>query len=423
MSNIGNQKILINGMNCLVIPTKKSNIVSVGMFIKAGTKYETKENNGIAHFLEHMLFQGTRKRSKEKIATDLDNVGANYNASTSYEFTFYNIQGKINNLNLFNDIIIDIYYNSIFKKSDIEREKKVVLEEMRMYNDDPKSVLDEILHEKLYKGTSLELPIIGTEKNIMKFSKKDLDDFKNTFYRDDDSVLVFIGDINPTKLFSNLDKILKKYVKNTPSTCIQQQFIIAKQKIPYLYINYCDMNQTLVKISFRTFGRNHPYSSIIGFLEEVLSSGSSSRLFSLLRNKLAATYFNFVNHDQFKDFGNFTITLGVYHKKVYEVIAAVLKELIKLKKTLISIKEVKKIINIRETNDLINMESSIQDSLIGYGIEELFSDEISYKIDNFTAKDIQNVCKNLFIPENLNIFIMGKFDQKKKLINYLENFN
>ena len=141
------------------------------MFIKAGTKYETKDNNGIAHFLEHMLFQGTRKRSKEKIANDLDNVGANYNASTSYEFTFYNIQGKINDLNLFIDVVIDIYYNSILKKSDIEREKKVVLEEMRMYNDDPKSVLDEILHEKLYKGTSLEFPIIGTEENIKNLVK------------------------------------------------------------------------------------------------------------------------------------------------------------------------------------------------------------------------------------------------------------
>lgn len=143
-----------------------------------------------------------------------------------------------------------------------------------MYNDDPKSVLEDIFHEKMYKGTSLALPILGTENNVRNFSKTDITDFRQKFYNDDNSVLVIIGDINPKKMSLELEKLFNKYSIKKDNQNIQQQFVIKKQQRPYLFINYeTKMKQTLVKIAFRTFGRNYPYSSVLQLLEEILSSG------------------------------------------------------------------------------------------------------------------------------------------------------
>lgn len=412
-----------NGMRIVVVPANESVLVSVGMFVKAGVKYENKNDNGISHFLEHMMFQGTMKRSGIKIASDLDKVGASYNASTSYEFTFYDIIGQQKDLNLFLEIIIDIFYNSTLKKKDIEREKKIVLEEMRMYNDDNKSLLEDIYHEKMYKGKSLAMPILGSEDNVKNFTKKELEEYKKNFYNDDNSVLVIIGNIKLNDITKKLDKLFNRYAKETVSQCIQQQFITIKQKRPFLLITHNEnMEQTLVKIAFRTFGRNYPYTTVFQILEEVLSSGSSSRLFTLLRNKLAATYFNFVENDQYEDCGSFVITMGIDPEKVAVVINAVLKEIKKLKTNKILKSELSKIEKIRETNTIIQMESSVQDSLYAYGIDELFSNETNYQVEKVTPTDIINVAKMIFSPENLNVFILGDFNQKEEVIDILDKF-
>jgi predicted Zn-dependent peptidase len=413
-----------NGMDILLVSTTSTQLVSVGMFIKVGTKYENKNNNGISHFLEHMMFQGTRKRTGIKIANDLDNVGANYNASTSYEFTFYDIQGQSKDLDLFLEIIIDIYYNSILNTTDIEREKEIVLEELRMYQDDPKTLLDDIFQNKMYKGTSFGMPILGPEENIRSFTKEDLLKFREDYYIDDNSCLVIIGNIDFKKLTIKLEKLFEKLSHDKDSKTIQQQFIITNQKRPYLYIKYDNnMKQTLVKISFKTLGRNNPYSNVLHLIEEILSNGSSSRLFVLLRNKLAVTYFNTVSYDQFKDIGTFTITMGIDPKRVPQVIKAVLNEIEKLKTKKILKKELNKIEKIRETNEIIRNETSILESLYNYGIDELFNDEINYQIDDVQPIDMMNICKEVFIPENLNVFIMGDFNQKNQVINIIDDFS
>ena len=256
-----------NGMKVLMVKTNSQNLVSVGMFVKAGSRYETPENNGIAHFLEHMTFKGTKKRNAKKLNEDLDAVGAQYNASTSYEYTHYDIHGLSRDVNLFLDVIVDIYYNPIFKDSDIKTERRVVIEELKMYQDKHDRVLEEIINSKLYANTSLEMPIIGTIDNIKKFTKKDLEDFRTKFYSHNNSLLVVCGDINLKTLPNVLKKTFSKHSKKFKNPrCVQQQFVITPQKRPYLYIrkmtNTCTLNQTLVYITFRTFGNNHPFSVI-----------------------------------------------------------------------------------------------------------------------------------------------------------------
>ena len=424
-----------NGMKILLVKTHTQNIVSVGMFVKAGSRYETKKNNGIAHFLEHMTFKGTKKRNAAKLNNDLDSVGAQYNASTSYEYTHYDIHGMSKDLNLFLDVIVDIFYNPIFKDSDIKTERKVVIEELKMYKDKHDRVLEEIINKKLYAGTSLEMPIIGTEENIKKFTKKDLQDFRNKFYSHNNSLLVVSGDFDIKTIGKQIEKTFTKYSKNFKNPkLIQQQFIITPQKRPYLFIKKisapCSLNQTLVYITFRTFGNNHPLSSVTDLVADLFSNGSSSRLFTLLRNKLGVTYFSNAYNEQYKDFGSFFIALGVDPNRVNEVIKAVLNEINKLKNKLISSKEVDKIQNIRETDISLKLQNP-SDYLYYYGFEELFSnseDPFSIyhhleEINDISPQDIRLVCNKIFTPERLNIFVYGDFHKKDELVRIMENFN
>lgn len=424
-----------NGMKVLMIKTNTQNLISVGMFVKAGSRYETPENNGIAHFLEHMTFKGTKKRNAKKLNQDLDAVGAQYNASTSYEYTHYDIHGLSRDLNLFLDVIVDIYYNPIFKESDIKTERRVVIEELKMYQDKHDRVLEEILNQKLYSNTSLEMPIIGTIDNIKKFTKNDLQDFRNKFYSHNNSLLVICGDIDLKKIGKQVEKTFTKYSKNFKSPrCVQQQFVITPQKRPYLYIrkmnDSCSLNQTLVTIAFRTFGNNHPFSVITDLVADIFSNGSSSRLFTLLRNKLGVTYFSNAYNEQYKDFGSFIISLGVDPGRVNEVIKAVLDEITKLKKKLISNKEMNKIQNIRETDISLRLQNP-SDYLYYYGFEELFSnndDPFSIyhhigQINEVSPVDIRNVCNEIFTPSRLNIFVYGNFNKKNQLVKIMENFD
>jgi len=428
-----------NGLKVLLVKTNNPNLASVGMFVRAGSRYETSENNGIAHFLEHMTFKGTKKRNASKLNQQLDNVGAQYNASTSYEFTHYDIHGLSRDVELFIEIIVDIYYNPIFNKKDIDTEKKVVIEELKMYQDNHNRVLDEIFNQKMYSNSSLEMPIIGTIENIKNFTKKDLIDFREKFYSHQNSLLVISGDIDLNKILKSLEKIIKKYSKKKKiinHKLIQQQYFVTSQKRPYLYIKNikkpCSLSQTLVQIAFRTFGNNHPFSIITDLVSDVMSNGSSSRLFTLLRNKLGVTYFNNSYNDQYKDFGSFVISLGVDPNRVNEVIREILKEITKLKTKLISDKELTKIQNIRETDIMLKLQNP-QDYLFYYGFEELFSNDddpfsIEHQINDInevSSVDIRNVCKEIFTPSRLNIFIYGNFNKKKKneLIKIMENFD
>lgn len=424
-----------NGMKVLLVKTNSQNLVSVGMFVKAGSRYETLENNGIAHFLEHMTFKGTKKRNAKKLNEDLDSVGAQYNASTSYEYTHYDIHGLSRDINLFLDIIVDIYYNPIFKESDIKTERRVVIEELKMYQDKHDRVLEEIINAKLYANTSLEMPIIGTIDNIKKFTKKDLEEFRNKFYSHNNSLLVVCGDINLKTIPNTLKKTFSKYSKNFKNPrCVQQQFVITPQKRPYLYIrkltDTCTLNQTLVYITFRTFGNNHPFSVITDLVADIFSNGSSSRLFTLLRNKLGVTYFSNAYNEQYNDFGSFIISLGIDPNRVNEVIKAVLDEVKKLKKKLITNKEMQKIQNIRETDINLRLQNP-SDYLYYYGFEELFSNEDDpfsiyhhiAQINEVSPNDIRIVCNEIFTPSRLNIFVYGNFDKKNQLIKIMEDFD
>jgi zinc protease len=438
------KKTLPNSMRLLFIPLSYTDVVSIGIFVKTGSRYENKKNNGIAHFLEHMMFKGTKKRPSNKISKQLDNVGAGYNAATSYETTYYYIYGHKNDTKLFIDIIVDLYSNPLFKTEDIKKERNVVLEEYNMYNDDIGEILMEEIQKKMYNNSPLGMPILGTPKNIKNFSRTDLVKFRKKFYIPSRTVLVISGNFDRHKVYDQLYDLFKrptKYTKNRHLTNVKSLLQIKrpiKQTMPYVYIKEDNsISQSQVVFAFKAYSMHHKKTEVLDLIETVLSSGSSSRLFHLLRNKLGLTYFNGSDNIGYIDEGIFTIHIGVDNNNILTAINAILKELTKLKKKGITKEEYKKIKKLKTSSFSTMLQTPI-DFVRYYGLSELIEKVdiknkhrevkpydvkiITDKYNKITIKQINSMIKDIFKSKQLNIFIYGSVIDHHKLGKIIAKF-
>ena len=191
---------LNNGLTLVLIPLKDEKIISVGIFIKVGSRYETDENNGISHFLEHMTFGGTNTKTENEIMAKLDSVGALYNAATSREFTYFYTNGNYKDSNILLDIILDMYMNPIFPEKKIKKERLVVLEELGMHNDDNQMLLYDDVMNLMYNFTTLGNPILGSYETVSNITRDDLLNYHNKYYTPNNSILVVSGNFNHNKI-------------------------------------------------------------------------------------------------------------------------------------------------------------------------------------------------------------------------------
>jgi predicted Zn-dependent peptidase len=433
------EKTLKNNMKCITIPLKYTNIVSIGIFIKAGSINETLANNGIAHFLEHMMFKGTKHRKGNKLAEELDNAGAEYNAGTSNEYTYYYINGSTKDINLFLEIIIDLYCHPLFNQEDIDKERNVIMEELEMGMDDVSNILLETVHKKMFNHSSLGLPIIGTKENILNFKRDDFIDFRKKNYVPAKSTIIVVGNINSEKVVKKINKEFNKADLEYHNQFLPVVRYDIYQKIPYIYLKEkADLNQTQVILAFRSVGAYSNDCVILDLIADVLSTGFSSRLFNTLRIKLGITYFNFSKHLGYEHEGIFIVHLGVNNSKVLLAIKAVLLELFKLKKMGITSKELAKVKRMNNTSIKLAFQEP-RDYMMIYGINSLFSDDktefkSSYELKEDPAKnrysslnkmklsDVKNVIKKTFVEHNFNLFVYGSTKEVEKHMTKLGTY-
>ena len=203
-----NKTILKNGLRVITVPMKDNPTVTVLMMVEAGSKYETKEINGLSHFLEHMCFKGTTKRPKAiDISQELDTVGAQYNAFTSQEYTGYYAKADFKHLDLLLDVVSDMYLNPIFEDKEIEKEKGVIIEEINMYEDLPHRKVQEIFMKLLYGDQPAGWDIAGTKDNIKNIKRSDFLDYRRKHYVPSATTLVVAGRFDEKKV----SPIFKKY--------------------------------------------------------------------------------------------------------------------------------------------------------------------------------------------------------------------
>ncbi len=417
------QKKYDNNLRLITAPIKNSKTFIVLVMVATGSKYENKGNNGVSHFLEHMFFKGTEKRPTTlKISTELDSVGAEFNAFTGKEYTGYWVKVSSDKKDIAVDIVSDMLMNSKFDLEEINREKGVIIEEMNMYHDNPMIYIDDVFEQCLYGNTPAGWDIIGTKDNILNFDREALVSYFNTQYVSKNTVICFAGDVNKEES-ENLVNTYFSEMKNTEP--IKKKAVNDSQDSPRIKINNKETDQINLSLGVRTVPINHKDEIILKFIATLLGGSMSSRLFTQLRERSGLAYYVKSSAEFYTDTGYLTTQAAVPAKKIEQSIEIILNEYKKIKNEVVSVAELKKVKDMIRGKLVLQMESS--DNVASwYAKQAIFKEKILELsdfiniIDNITVNDIQRVANDVFNENTLNLAMIGNFKDKDRFKNMLK---
>jgi len=409
---------LSNGLRILTVPSKESLSFQIMALVNTGADFEAEADNGISHFLEHMCFKGTKKRpSNFDITQELDSVGGSYNAFTGKEYTgYYGIVAK-QNKKLVLDIVSDIFLNSQFPEKEIKKEKGVIIEEINMYKDDPKRYISDLWGKVLYGNQAIGRSILGTEKNIRSFQRKDFLKYYESQYKANSTVIVVSGNFDEKEII----KQVKKYFGNIRLGQEKaKELVKEKQNKPQVFIKNKKTDQTHLILGFRGVDLFDKRQYALKVMDAVFDGGMSSILFQTVRDKLGVAYYIHSTVSRSSDHGFWAVKAGVDSNRLEEVIITVLNEWKKFKTKSISIKDIKKAKNYITGKVALSLEDvhNVADSL---AFQELLKHKIETpnqyleKIKQVTARDLQKVAQDLIKSQSLNLTLIGPHKNKQKL--------
>ncbi|MEI8338197.1 MAG: pitrilysin family protein [bacterium] len=412
-----------SGLRIITVPMKNTETVTVMVLVKTGSDYENKDINGISHFLEHMCFQGTEKRPNTgDISKELDALGAQSNAFTSKEFTGYWAKAHKKHFSKITEIVSDIYLNSIFKPDAIEREKGVVVEEIKMYEDLPQHKVGEVFEELLYGNQPAGWPIIGNEKNVRSFTREQIMNYRNEHYSAANTIVVVAGGVESKKAEKTASDFFGKVRKGKINTHKKTD---DSQGGPAIKLHFKDTDQAHVILGFRSYDVKNKDNPKISLLEAILGRGMSSRLFRKLRDELGICYYVRSGNDTSIDRGFFAIASGLSKDRVKIGIEAILGEIKKIKTELVPESELRKAKDLMIGNMYLSLETS--DSLADfYSFQELHGlkiktpEEKALRLEKITAKDVMNMANKIFNQKTINLSIVGPFKNEQEFKNILK---
>jgi len=402
---------------------KDNPTVTVLVLVEAGSKYENKKINGISHFLEHMCFKGTSKRPKAiDISKELDSIGSQYNAFTAQEYTGYYAKSDAKHFKKIFDVVSDIYLNSTFPEIEMQKEKGVIIEEINMYEDLPPRHVQDLMMELLYGDQPAGWNIAGEKKNILNMKREDFVNYKKEHYVPKATTIVIAGKINEKIAFEEVKKVFGKIPKHKKKA---KQKVKEEQQKPKILIKFKETDQTHFVLATRTFDLFNKKNAILSVLAGVLGGGMSSRLFQKLREEMGVGYYVRAYNDPYTDHGFFQVSAGVDNKRIEEVIKAILEECRKLIKEKVSEEELEKVKECLIGNMKLSLESS-DDIANFYGGQELLRKKITLaekkaeEIRKVTALQIQNLAKQIFKNNKLNLALIGPFKVEDKFLKILK---
>jgi predicted Zn-dependent peptidase len=417
-----------NGLRLITAPMKDTNTVTVIVAVAAGSKYETKNVNGLSHFLEHMFFKGTEKRPRTKdIAESLDAVGGEFNAYTSQESTAYFAKVDKEHIHLAIDVVSDIYLNSKIEEKEIEKERGVILQEINMYEDNPMMTVQEEFENLLYGDQPAGWKVIGTKENIARVSRKDFVDYMKKFYNASNTVVCAVGnfgEIGESGVIGEIGKIFSRMKKGAVNGKAKT---LEKQAKPELKIKHKKTDQTHLVLGFRSYNMFHKDRFALALLANILGGTMSSRLFLSVREKLGLAYYVSASDDESSDCGYFSIRAGVDtdKAKIEKTVKTIISEIKKMRAKGVSEKELQKAKDNLRGKMALSLESSDEVAAFLAGQElsrrEIKKpDEIISQIDKVKKNDILRVVKDIFVDRKLNLAMIGPIEDGKFLERILK---
>lgn len=299
-----------------------SRAFALGVFVGAGSFFERGANNGVAHFIEHMVFKGTTKRSAFDIANEADACGLSINAYTGKQCTAFYTIGLIDYREKCADLLSDMFYNPTFSVENIEREKGVVLEEINMYEDDSEDLCLENLSRAHFGKSNISAPILGPARNVKRFDQKIIADFRKKFYRLDNVCISVIGDLTETEA---LDLVTRYFPAQKQEQKFRRPPLVARAPKGQYIQSIKPFEQSSVAISFPAYPLNDPRRNVTTFVTSILGGGMSSRLFQKVREEAGLVYEIYASHTQYINNAYAYVYFGTAPERVEDALRLTVK--------------------------------------------------------------------------------------------------
>jgi predicted Zn-dependent peptidase len=420
-----NRKVLANGLRVITIPMLSMESATVIVMAGAGSRYETRQNSGISHFLEHMAFKGTDKRpTAMDISSLIDGMGGEFNAFTGKETTGYYIKSAKDKVETSLDVLSDMLMHSKLDPVEIEKEKGVIIEEINLYEDNPARKLGDIYEQLLYGDTPLGWDIAGDKAIIRSIERTDFLAYLGELYSASNLTVVIAGGIDSDQAFAQVEKAfgeMKQFKTKTFEKASE------KQDKPAVLVKQKQTEQIHVAIGFRTVPISSPKRYPLSVLSAILGGGMSSRLFHEVREKRGLAYYVRSSSDEYDDVGTFVSTAGIDPKRVLEAVEVIIAEYSKVSRGQMALtdEELTKAKEFLKGHLVLDLEDSR--SVAGfYAHQELLEDKIENpddvvaQIEKITKEDIEAVGKEFFNEKTLNLALIGNFTDGQKLESLLK---
>lgn len=387
------------------IPYVKS--IAIGIWVGAGSRFEKDQYNGISHFLEHLFFKGTEKRSARDIAESLDAVGGQLNAFTTKEYTCYYAKVLDEHLDIALDVLSDMFFNSKFSEKDIQKEREVIIEEIKMYEDTPDEIIHDIFSQTIWEGHPLGNPVLGSEETISTFTRDDFLNYIDTYYVPENVVIALAGKIEHDKIIETLEKLFgsakNKAMVIDPFPPVNHSLV---QNI------YRDVGQVQICLGSPGLPQDHPQIYPLYVLNSVLGGGLSSRLVQEIREERGLAYSVYSYHSSFSDAGLFTFYAGTRPENYELVIQLVIKEAFNIAQNGISEKELSKAKEQLKGNLYLGLESvGSRMTRIGRSLLSLnrliTPEEVVNNIDKVSIDEVKDLAKQIFQEDKFTITTIG----------------
>lgn len=396
-----------NGLRVLTEQMTEVRSVSIGVWLARGSRHESAERSGIAHFVEHMLFKGTGSRSAEDIAQAIDSIGGQLDAFTAKEYAGYYIKVLDEHLPLALDVLSDLVLNPAFDPEDIEREKKVVIEEIKMVEDTPDDLVHELFTQGFWEDHPLGRPILGTRETVEALDQASLRDYFADAYTPQNLIVSAVGNLRHDHVrdlveqrFGHLTASGGRVVETPPRV------------VPKVLIRNKELEQSHICLGTNSFQQDHAdrYTSYV--LNTLLGGSMSSRLFQNVREKRGLAYAVFSGMSAYRDAGQFTIYAGCANEAVGEVIDLVVDELRTLKRTPVPAAELQRAKDHLKGSLMLGLENTAS-RMSHVARQEMYFerqvglDETLKGVESVTADDVQRVSGELFVDGELSATVLG----------------
>jgi predicted Zn-dependent peptidase len=406
--------VLPNGLIVLTERMEHLRSVAMGVWIKSGSRCEPAETNGISHFVEHMLFKGTRSRSAQVIAREMDAIGGNLDAFTGKETICFNVKSLSDHVPVALDILADLVLNPVFAQPDIERERGVILEEIKIDEDNPDVLVQELFTQSFWKGHPLGWPILGTTETVGRLSQSELFDYHGGRFHGGNMVFSAAGLLDHDEFVAAVAEKFSPLLLGAPLTELSapepSARIVLRNKKALEQVQIC------MGVPAPPITDENRYSALV--LNTVLGGGMSSRLFQTIREERGMVYSIYSDLSPYRDTGTLCIYAGTSANKTLEVVNLVLAEFRNLKETPLPEDELKRAKDQLKGNILLGLESS-NSRMANLARQEMYFhkfftvDELIANIDAVDSAKVQAMAQRLFDPELIAVTLLGRLNGVK----------